>query len=83
MGRLAGELAAAKRGRDYKPHAVDVALGKMDDEDRQAVLDALNDVTFTAPVVAELMVAHGHLVGVGDPAGRVRDWRKRHGLGRA
>lgn len=75
---LAADLKTARKGRDYKRHAVDVLLDSLDDEDRDALLETLRDESVTAPTIAKTLNEHGHLTETSDPAQRVREWRNRN-----
>lgn len=75
---LADALKTAPKGREYKSHAIDALLEQLDHEDRVALLAALRDASVVAPTIARLLNDNGHLLGISDPAGRVRDWRKRN-----
>jgi hypothetical protein len=75
---LADALKTAPKGREYKKPAIDVVLAQLDDEDREALLDALGNLDVTAPTIAAHLVAHGHLAGISDPAQAVRTWRNRN-----
>lgn len=75
---LADALRDAPKGREYKKQAVDVVLAQLDGEDRDALLDALHDPNYTAPVIAAALVSQGYLTETNDPNQRVRDWRARH-----
>ena len=75
---LAAELKTVKKGRDYKRQALDVVIDSLDDEDRDALLATLADRSITAPAIASLLVSHGHLTDINDPAQAVRTWRNRN-----
>jgi hypothetical protein len=76
---LADALKTAPKGREYKKPAIDVVLAQLDEEDRDALLNALADRdNITATTIASHLVAHGHLTGISDPAQAVRTWRNRN-----
>jgi hypothetical protein len=88
MGRLAESVADVKRGRDYKPQAIDRILATIDADDREALLGLLraNHQDVTARTVAEKIITKSvpeypelaFFAELKDPDQAVRTWRSRH-----
>lgn len=87
MGRLAESVADVKRGRDYKPQAIDRILSTVDADDREALLSLLRadhqDVTartVAAKIITESVPEYPELAffaALKDPDQAVRTWRGR------
>ena len=72
---LADDLAELDLATHRKTAAVDDVLAALPDTDRAALLSALSDRRYSARQISALLMRHGHLTEMADPAQAVRRWR--------